>query len=227
MSLEERELKLTPSDPTLLDRLATVSVLGPFAVVGRRTELQRNSYFDTRDGALRMAKLGFRRRVVEGQRMATWTLKAEGELFRGVVTRPEIELQLGADMPPGLAIGALRQAAQQRGAAALAEQVGDALASGPLPLAKPYLELETERRILDLKADTEGWATELTLDLVRLVGHARYLEREIEVELKRGNDASLDAARRAIETVGEVKESHGSKLSRAFDHLQRCRCSAG
>jgi inorganic triphosphatase YgiF len=224
MSIEERELKLTPTDPSLFGRLESLPTLGPFKVVGRRTERQRNSFFDTRDRALQRARIGFRRRVVEGQAMATWTIKAEGTRWRGVVTRPEVELQLGADMPPALAIGALRDAALHHGAEAVAEQVDDALSSGPLPVAEPYLEMETERRILDLVVDAEGWKTELTLDDVRIVGHASYAELEIEVELKRGDDAALDAAREAIEAEGGVTDAVGSKLSRALEHLGQCAC---
>jgi inorganic triphosphatase YgiF len=226
MSIEERELKLTPESSSTLDDLWSLNALGPFAVVGRSTELQRNSFFDTRDRALRDTRIGFRRRVVEGQSLATWTLKAEGELVKGVATRPEIELQLGADMPPALALDALRQAAAQRGAAVLAEQVGDAVSSGSLPLATPVVETETERRILELRADDHGWQAELALDSVRLIGHPDFAEIEIEVELKRGNEAALEAARSAIEAIASVRESVGSKLSRALDHVEVCGCSA-
>lgn len=224
MNVEERELKLTPTDPSLFDRLEGLPSLGPFKVVGRRTERQRNSFFDTGDRALQRARIGFRRRDVQGESMATWTIKAEGTLSRGVQTRPEVELQLGADMPPALAIGALRDAARHYGAEAVAEQVDDALSSGPLPLAQPYLEMETQRRILDLVADGEGWKTELTLDDVRILGHPLYAELEIEVELKRGDDAALEAARQAIEAEGGVADSVGSKLSRALAHLDQCAC---
>jgi inorganic triphosphatase YgiF len=225
MSIEERELKLTPRDPALLDLLWQLDELGPFSVSSRRTEQQRNSFFDTRERALRKAHIGFRRRTVTGQPMAAWTLKAEGGLFRGIATRPEIELHLSADMPPALAIGTLRQVARQRGAAALAEQVGDALTGAGLPLAQPVLELETQRRIVDLRSEARGWVTEMVLDRVRLREHA-HQEIEIEVELKRGDDAALEAARAAIEARGPVDESIGSKLSRALDHLEHCTCSA-
>jgi inorganic triphosphatase YgiF len=223
MSVEERELKLTPESSGIMDRLWSLDVLGPFAVVERRTEAQRNSFFDTRERALRAAHIGFRRRVIQGQALATWTLKAEGKLLRGVSTRPEIELQLDADLPPALAVGALRQAAQERGAAAVAEQLADALA-GALPLPTPVVETETERRILELRADEHDWQVELALDSVRMPGHPGYAELEIEVELERGDDAALDAARTAIESVGDVSESVGSKLSRALQHLERCAC---
>ena len=218
----ERELKLVPLDPALLDRLAAVERLGEFSVTGRRRELQRNSFFDSSSRALAGAKLGFRRRTIPGQTMATWTLKGEGQLARGVSTRTEIELQLDPDTPPVLAIDALRQAARQRGALALAEELGDALAVGGLPLAKPFLETETERKILDLQVPDRGWSVELALDRVRLVGHA-YAELEIEAELKRGDEAALEAAREAIEAIGPTQESKGSKLSRALAHIEACK----
>jgi inorganic triphosphatase YgiF len=220
----ERELKLVPSDLGLLDTLARVDRLGDFVAVSRRQEVQRNSFFDSAAHAFAQAKVGFRRRTIEGQSMATWTLKADAEAVRGVLSRAEIELQLGADMPPALAIGALQQAAQQRGAAALAEAVADALAAGGLPLPKPFLETETRRGIVDLVAAARGWSVELALDRMRLLGHA-YAEVEIEAELKRGDEAALDAVRLAIEALGEVRESHGSKLSRALTHLAACQCT--
>jgi inorganic triphosphatase YgiF len=219
----ERELKLRPDEPALLDRLSGVVRLGPFTVTGRRHEVQRNSFFDSSSGALSTAKVGFRRRTIQGQALATWSLKAGGETgaVRGVATRTEIELQLDPDMAPVLALAALRQAARQRGAVALAEELGDALAVGGLPLARPFLETETERTILDLAAADRGWRVELALDSVQLVGHA-YAELEIEAELKQGDDAALEAAREAITAIGPTHESEGSKLSRAMAHVAAC-----
>ena len=217
----ERELKLRPDEPALLDRLAAVERLGEFRVAGRRREVQRNSFFDSSSRALSQARVSFRRRTIQGEPMATWTLKGGGNHARGVSTRTEIELRLDSDMAPVLAIDALRQAARQRGAAALAEQLGDALAVGGLPLARPYLETETDRTILDLEAADRGWSVELALDRVRLVGHG-YAELEIEAELKRGDDAALEAAREAIAALGPTHESEGSKLSRALAHVGAC-----
>jgi inorganic triphosphatase YgiF len=220
----ERELKLIPEDPGLLDRLAGLERLGPFEVVSRHTERQRNSFYDTRTRALGARRLALRRRSVAGQTLATWTLKAEGELLRGVASRPEVEVRLREDMPPAMALGMLAQAARQRGAAALAEEVADALVGSPPPLARPYLELETVRRALRLRG-AQGVDLELALDQVRLVDHPKHVEEEIEVELRHGDDSALDNARSAIEALGAVRDGQGSKLSRALDHLEACTCS--
>lgn len=221
----ERELKLEPENDSLLDQLADLDQLGPFLVTGRAEERQHNSFFDNRQRGFASARIGFRRRVIEGQPLATWTIKGDGlpGQSAGVAARPEIELQLDADMPPGLALGALRDTARQRGARALAEQVGDALAQGGLPLAQPVLETVTVRQIRDLEAPERGWRAEMALDRVQLVGH-HYAEREIEVELKHGDEAALDEARAAIAALGAVSESHGSKLSRALAHARSCAC---
>jgi inorganic triphosphatase YgiF len=224
MSDIERELKLAPLDPGLLDTLASIDHLGELVTTGRRRELQRNSFFDTASRSLAAARVGFRRRTIQGQALATWTLKADGRALRGVTSRTEIELQLDADMPPALAIGALRQAAQQRGAKELAEEVQDALAVGGLPLKDPFVETETDRAIVDLEAAARGWSVELALDRMQVADHA-YSEIEIEAELKRGDEAALDAVRSAIEALGEVRESAGSKLSRALAHVQNCHCA--
>ena len=221
----ERELKLVPESSDLLDRLASVDHLGPFAVRDRRRELQRNVFFDSHARALRKARVGFRRRTVDGQQPATWSIKGGSQLVRGVTTRSEIELELDPDLAPALALGALRAAAQSRGAPALADAVGEALSRGGLPQARPFLESVTDRTLIDLVEPRRGWAVELALDRVRLVGH-RYAEIEVEAELKHGDEAALQAAREAIANVGTVHASHGSKLSRAVDHLEHCDCPA-
>ena len=222
MNIVERELKLTPEDEGTLDALARVDSLGQLRVVGRRREIQHNAFFDSEAKALGSARVGFRRRVVEGQMMAVWTIKGDAETLGGVSTRSEIELTLAPDMPPALAIGALRAAARSRGARALAESVGEALRVGGLPLAEPFVETVTHRRIVDLAAPSTE--VELALDHVRVVGHD-YSEFEIEAELKTGEPAVLDEVRAAIEAIGSVRESDGSKLSRAMRHVSACRCS--
>ena len=221
MTFVERELKLRPAEPGLLDQLWGLDQVGPFQVVGRRHEQQRNSFFDSRTRALGSARLALRRRSIDGQAMTTWTLKSDGQMLRGVATRPEIELQLREDTPPMIALGALTQAARQRGAAPLAEEVADAMRSSPPPLAEPFLELVTQRRILDLR-DAHGAELELALDHVRLTGHPSHVEHEIEVELHRGDEAALEVARAAVADLGRVHDGEGSKLSRALDHVQAC-----
>jgi inorganic triphosphatase YgiF len=219
----ERELKLVPEHGELLDELASVEQLGPFEARGRRRELQSNSFFDSTARGLAHAHVGFRRRLVEGKPMATWSIKGDSQRVAGVATRSEIELVLEADMAPSLALTALRDAARTRGASPLAEAVTDALATG-LPLATPYLETRTDRRIVDLVAPGKDWEVELALDHMAVVGH-QYAEVEIEAELKHGDVAALDAAREAIDALGEVHESEGSKLSRAAAHVADCDCA--
>ena len=222
---EERELKLVPPDASLLDRLAAVDRLGELEVRSRRHELQRNSFFDNPSRTFQRERIGFRRRVIAGQRLATWTLKTGSaeSVADGIATRFEVELQLDADMPPALSVGVLRDAARSRGAAALAEGVADALRRGGLPLARPVLELSTDRRILDLEAASRGWVVELALDRVTMVGHA-YAELEIEAELMRGSVDALSAGHESIAGLGRIRASEGSKLSRALAHLAACRC---
>jgi inorganic triphosphatase YgiF len=215
MEGEERELKLRPLAEELLDRLEAVDTLGPFRVVRRWRERQRNAFFDTPGGALRAAAVALRRRQVDGQRQVVWTAKGPGRTSGGVTSRPEIEVVLGPDLPPALAVGLLEQAARERGAPLLAE----ALAQSPPPTSRPYLELETDRRLARLEAAERGWRAELALDRVGLTGHPEYHELEVEVELERGDDEALVEARRAIEGLGAVQESHGSKLSRALAYV--------
>ncbi len=221
MTTQERELKLMPDDAALLDRLAAVERLGPFRVASRRREVQRNAFFDSAARSLEAAKIGFRRRTIEGQPLAQWTIKGDAETLRGVATRDEIELSLASDTPPAQALAVLRDAATQRGARALAESVADALRSSGPPLPEPFLETATDRRIVDLVDGSDE--VELALDRMRIVGHT-YAESEIEAELKRGDVAALDTVRSAVESLGHVRESEGSKLSRAAAHVRTCHC---
>ena len=151
--------------------------------------------------------------------MAFWTIKGDSRHVGAVASRSEIELRLDADMPPALALSALRDAARTRGASALAEAVSEALAAGGLPLATPVLETRTDRRIVDLEERSRGWDVELALDRMELVGRG-YREVEIEAELKRGDEAALACVREAIEGLGDVTPSEGSKLSRALAALE-------
>ena len=183
---EERELKLQPVDADLLERLANISSLGPFTVAGRRREKQVNSFFDTKTNALRRAHIGFRRRVIDRRPNATWTIKGPGTHAAGVSSRPEIEVELSRLMAPALVLGTLRQAARERGAPVLAELVADALSDGSLPQSRPYLEMETERWVLDLENEQAGWRAELALDTVGIIGRPQYEDIEIEVELLSG-----------------------------------------
>jgi inorganic triphosphatase YgiF len=222
MDTVERELKLVPVDEALLDALEHVERLGPFRARGHRREVQHNRFFDSPSYGLAAAYVGFRSRDVAGQPLATWTIKGEAQRLAGVASRTEIELQLPAKTFPDVALDRLCASARARGASALADAVQGAVASGP-PEASPFLETETDRRIVDLEEPSHGWQVELALDRVRLVGHT-YREVEIEAELKDGDEAALTAARAAIEALGPVRESEGSKLSRAAAHVASCDC---
>jgi inorganic triphosphatase YgiF len=185
--------------------------------------LQHNRFFDSTAGGLAAAQVGFRSRSVDGEPLATWTIKGESRHLAGVASRTEIELQLPAETLPSVALDKLRESARERGAVPLAAIVDGALASGP-PQPRPILETETDRRIVDLEEPAKGWQVELALDHVRLVGHD-IEEIEIEAELKQGDEAALTAVRAATEALGPVRESVGSKLSRAAAHLDHCHCA--
>jgi inorganic triphosphatase YgiF len=221
MEVMERELKLRPANDELLDRLEQTDQLGPLRVSRRWRESQRNAYFDTPDGALARSHVSLRRRAVQGQKQAIWTSKGPSTASAGITSRPEIEVTLDPDTPVGQAIGLLARAARERGAPLIADALRDAPAVPP----EPKLELVTDRRLADLELSGGGRA-ELALDRVALVGHPDYCDREIEVELKRGEESLLSTARTAIEAIGDVSESDGSKLSRALAYLGQARLPA-
>jgi inorganic triphosphatase YgiF len=219
----ERELKLVPENEALLDELALVERLGPFVARGRGRELQHNSFFDTANHALRKARVGFRRRSIEGQKLAAWTIKGDARQIGAMASRSEIELLLDPDMAPALALSTLRDTAASRGASALADAVAGALAAGGPPLGKPILETRTDRRIVNLEVPGRDWQVELALDRMEVVDHA-YRDVEIEAELKRGDEAALAEVESAIRGIGKVHESKGSKLGRAQAHVESCNC---
>src|SRR5437763_556269 len=154
----EQELKLVPEAEAFLDELARADHLGPFRVTGRHREMQRNSFFDSPSRTLSQAHVGFRRRTIDGQPLAAWTIKGESDQVGGVASRAEIELHLESDLAPALALNTLRAAARSRGAAALADGVDDALASGGPPLSQPFLETATDRQVLALELPDGGWS---------------------------------------------------------------------
>lgn len=215
-SFDERELKLRVDDPEVLDRLAGVNTLGPFRVVDRGDERQRSAYFDTPEGALRRARLALRRRTIVGQALAVYTVKGAGTTLRGVAIRPEVEVWLDPDTPPMVALSLLRQAARERGSAALAEALADALVGASPPLATPLVELVAHRRLLHLEDRERGWRVELALDSVHKLGDPTYHDLEVEAELQDGNDDALEAIREALGAYGLRQFSEGNKLTRAL-----------
>jgi len=117
----ERELKLVPDDPGLLDRLAAQNQFGELLVAGRRTRCSATA------SSIPRARTGHE---ASGLSPPHGRGPADGHLVAEVGRqsparrdhRSEIEVQLDADMAPMLALSTLRQVASQRGAAALAER---------------------------------------------------------------------------------------------------------
>jgi inorganic triphosphatase YgiF len=214
----ERELKLLPEQPGLLDLIAARDHLGPLRFGARHLEKQMNAFYDTPDRALGNVLVAFRRRTNQGAPMATWALKMDGEMTEGLITRSEIEVALDHDTPPFLALSLLRQAASERGALVLAEKVADALTGSSPVQAEPFLRFDTERTAIALEEHVRGWLAELALDRVRLLpcGHGY---EELEVELKRGDEELLAIARAEIQALGPVVPGTRGKLDRAIEHL--------
>lgn len=211
----ELEMKLVPADPALLDRLAARDQIGSFAVVDRRREEQRNAFFDTPDGALGAARLAFRRRDVDDEDQATWTLKGPGSIEDGLSRRPEVEALLPSATPPALALGRVLDLARTRGALELARLADRALCDANPLRSSPFLEFATDRTVLILADAARGWTLELALDRMRMPRWPEVLDLEIEVELKQGAEVALEELRAAIEALGTVRPARQTKLARA------------
>ena len=213
---EERELKLVPERPALLDRLAAVDAAGRFR--GQPA---------ARAAAQQLLRLGVAARSRRRSRLpaAHGRGPAAGQRGRSRPTasrcaawprRAEIELQLDADTPPALALGALREAARKRGARRAGRGGGDALAAGGPPLAKPFLETETDRRIVDLAkrssaAGRSSWRSTACSSSATPTRRSRSKPSSSAATKQRWT-----RSRRRSRALGEVRESDGTKLSRAL-----------
>jgi len=109
----ERELKLVPDDPGLLDRLAAQnnSANCSWREGGTRCSATASSIPRARTGH---EASGLSPPHGRGPADGHWSLKSDAKSSRGVTTRSEIEVQLDADMAPMLALSTLRQVASQR-----------------------------------------------------------------------------------------------------------------
>jgi inorganic triphosphatase YgiF len=213
----EREFKLRiPDEAAWHALLARLGALGGRAA---EPELQTNHFFDSAAGALRAARIALRLREERG----AFTLALKGpELAPGgtLAARPEEELFLAPAEARAVLAGERCPlawlAASPLGEAELVRRATAAAAGAP---TRRLGSFENERlRVGPLAFPPGSSGPELVLELDRTSFPGGLVERELELELPAGADAS--GIERGLEAlfsgVGLAVESVPSKAARLF-----------
>lgn len=176
----EIELKLL-IDEQDVDKLEKLPLLEAVTVGPRRTQEQRNVYFDTPDFALQSAGAGLRVRRIGDDHVQT--LKAGGGVTSGLHQREEWETGVGGERPD---LAALREAVG-------ADSPYASLLSSPdlADRLAPVFVSTVTRAVRQLRLPT-GENIEMAVDRGTLQ-HAQTEEKicEVELELKSGEPARL------------------------------------
>jgi CHAD domain-containing protein len=190
--LRERELKFDVPDGWELPDPA--SLAPPGGSVTQRDVALESTYFDTPDHALLGARLTLRRRG--GDEDEGWQLKVpNGD------ARTEVRLPPGSSAVPS----------------ALKDLTAGIRTGAPL---RPVARLQTNRAVHVIVAADATPLAELVVDDVRAtsMGDTAVVRtwREVEVELKEGDEALLQRAAKWLRRAGARPSSSGSKLARAL-----------
>lgn len=200
----ERELKYSMLDPPPADAVLVDAFRGSgYALTPRGTRVQRDTYVDTPDRALRAAGVALRRRDVGSEPLAT--LKRLGRVDGPYHERDELELPLGPDGAwPAPLLARLAQLAQ--------------FAPADPRLLTAQVIVDTERRVYALsRGDTP--VAELCFDDVSASApdaEREALFREAELEAAPGVMlAQLTTIAERLERVVTLTPSSVTKLQRA------------
>lgn len=188
----ERELKFDVPDGWELPTLT--SLVPPGGSIARRSVSLDSTYYDTDDQALRAHRVTLRRRT--GDEDEGWQLKVPaGD------ARTEIGLPLGTRAVPA----ALRQLTT-------GVRAGEQL--------RPVARVRTERQVHAILATDGTPLAELAVDdvIATAMGESATVAawREVEIELKGGDEALLKRAAKAVRRSGAEPSAAGSKLARAL-----------
>ncbi|MDT4910960.1 MAG: hypothetical protein QOC66_88 [Pseudonocardiales bacterium] len=188
----ERELKFDVGDGWELPNVAALVPTG--GSVTRRSVSLDSTYYDTDDHALRAYRVTLRRRT--GDEDEGWQLKVPaGD------ARTEIRLPLGTRAVPA----ALRQLTTGLHAGAS---------------LRPVARVQTDRQVHLILATDGTPLAELAVDDVIATGMGETAIvstwREVEVELKDGDEALLKSAAKTLRKSGASPSESGSKLARAL-----------
>jgi len=203
----EVELKYRIRDLVAGERYLVIGGIGGFAAAGQMKTAQiEDRYLDTADRAL--ARAGFAARLRQSKRGTIVSVKSTGvRAGHGIPQRRE-ELEGPADrtLPP-------RDWPASDARSLILELCGDA----------PLVELATIRQLRRRRELRDGdTIVELSLDEVDVVVRSQVVDRfvELEIELKRGDEARLDGLAAALASDPALGQPEGSKLETALAAIQ-------
>lgn len=199
----EAKYKISAGD---MDRLATLSALGPYTLRTMVSEHQRNTYYDSADGRLAQARYGLRIRQI-GKRSII-TLKGPARVDdQGIHRRAEFEFPGDDPDPAHWPAGPARDLAQAL------------LLGAPV---RPLLTIETNRRIIHAHRDGQD-RVELSLDRGTIYAgkkQAPICELELEV-LPTGSVYDITELAAVLSALVNIMPERQSKLERGMALLQR------
>ena len=201
----EVEMKYEVARPGSADRYLVAPELGPFTPDGQVRSIRvEDRYVDSADWALARAGLAARmRRTSHGTEISLKaTNVSPGRLHR----REEIEGPADEALVPG---GWPSSQARK----VVMELCGD----------EPLVEMLTIRQLRRVRLLTAGGTrAEMSLDEVEVIGQGRVLDtfEELEVELKRGDEKSLESLIGLFDTDPALGAVSRSKLDRAMTSIR-------
>ena len=206
----EIEMKFEVAAPGGGDRYLVAPELGPFVANGSVSSLRvEDRYVDSPDWAL--ARAGFAARMRKTSRGSEISLKALNTSGGRLQRREEIEGPTDATLNP-------RDWPSSNARNVVLELCGD-------EALVEMLTIRQLRRLRTLKAG--GTRAEMSLDEVEIVGDGQVLDafEELEVELKRGNEAPLEKLLAVFDGDDGLRAVSESKLVRAIRAMRSAMAS--
>jgi CHAD domain-containing protein len=202
----EIEMKYEVASLGAADRYLVAPELGPFTPDGPVKSLRvEDRYIDSADWGL--ARAGFAARLRKTSRGIEISLKAQNSSSGRMQRREEIEGPadaglIAADWPPSQA------------RTVVMELCGN----------EPLVELLTIRQLRRFRLlQAGGTRAEISVDEVEVVGHEQTLDsfEELEVELKRGDEAPLAGLAKVFDHDANLRPVSRSKLARAVKAIRK------
>ena len=201
----EVEMKYEVSSPGGGDRYLVAPELGPFTPDGPVDSIKvEDRYVDSSDWAL--ARAGFAARMRKTSHGTEISLKAQNSSGGRMQRREEIEGPTDSSLRP-------KNWASSQARTVIMELCGD----------EPLVELLTIRQLRRVRNLRSGnTRAELSVDEVEVVDAGNVLDRfeELEVELKRGDEAPLALLVKVFDRDGGLHPVSRSKLARAVKAIR-------
>lgn len=211
----EREARFLVSEPSIHRAAARLTGLGPFRVIRRHHERQRNTYFDTDDMRLWQAKSVLKLRETASAREVTF--KKALAYRGGVASRLEITSRLRPAQREwmsrgGVAIEPMRRVRRLIGARGLRKLFTIDTDRTTLILAyRRPASLKLRGGLSEARRAKEGQRVELDVDRVAVRHRRRSVARRLEIEVE--NLSATPAVFRAAIEALRRRYRHDLRLS--------------